>query len=64
MFLKSTKEELERILFESDTKEGKFFDIALLILIIATVLMDGEVGVTGGNKRSGITIIFETNYSH
>ncbi len=38
MFLEKTKQELQRIFFDSDTKEGRLFDIVLLFLIMSSVL--------------------------
>ena len=35
----SWKERLHEIIYEADTKEGKLFDVILLIAIIASILL-------------------------
>lgn len=69
--MRKIKDHLYEIIFEADTKEGKFFDIALLIVILISValVMLESVPVIQENNRQflkisewAITIIFTFEY--
>jgi voltage-gated potassium channel len=48
--MKSFKEDLYEIIFEADTKAGKYFDVVLLIVIIISVLLVMLESVPGIRK--------------
>ena len=69
--MKSTREKLYEIIFEADTREGKAFDVVLLIVILLSVLLVMLESVPsirenyGGELRImewGITAIFSVEY--
>lgn len=68
---KKWKHDLYEIIFESDTREGKSFDIVLLIVILSSVILVILESVPEFNKKFGgifkslewgITIIFSLEY--
>ncbi len=68
---KSRQEQLYEIIFEADTREGKFFDIALLIVILISILLVLLESVPAINKNYSvllkvlewtITLIFTAEY--
>jgi voltage-gated potassium channel len=65
------REHLHEVIFEADTPAGKLFDVALLVLIVASVLTVILESVTGVQARHGIilqaaewffTILFTVEY--
>lgn len=68
----TTKERIHEIIFEADTKEGKFFDVAIMILIVLSVIVASLETVSGISLKYGaflylfewiITIIFTLEYA-
>ncbi len=69
--LSPTKEYLHRIIFEADTPAGKFFDVALLVLILLSVLVVMIETVPSYQEKYGsiflvlewiFTIVFTVEY--
>ncbi len=69
--MKNIKDHLHEIIFEADTKEGKFFDVALLIVIlisVALVMLESVPVIQQNNKQIlkfsewVITAIFTLEY--
>ena len=69
--MKKIKDHLHEIIFEADTKEGKFFDVALLVVIlisVALVMLESVPEIQQDNRQIlkilewAITIIFTVEY--
>lgn len=69
--MKKIKDQLHEIIFEADTKEGKFFDVALLVVIlisVALVMLESVPEIQQDNRQIlkilewAITIIFTVEY--
>jgi len=69
--MKNLKEHLHEIIFEADTKEGKFFDVALLIIILISVvlvMLESVPEIQQNNRQLlkisewAITVIFTIEY--
>ncbi|NOR74264.1 MAG: ion transporter [Draconibacterium sp.] len=69
--MKGLKNHLYEIIFEADTKEGKFFDVALLVVIVisvALVMLESVPVIQQNNQQLlklsewAITIIFTIEY--
>ena len=69
--MRKIKDHLHEIIFEADTKEGKFFDVALLIVIlisVALVMLESVPEIQQNNRQLlkisewAITVIFTIEY--
>ena len=47
------KDKLHEIIYEADTKEGKFFDVILLIAILASIVLVMLESINSINSRYG-----------
>lgn len=55
--VKNFKDKLHEIIFEADTREGKLFDVVLLVIIIVSVVLVMLESVPGIRKNHGDTLV-------
>lgn len=55
--MSNIKEKLHEIIFEADTREGKLFDVVLLVIIVVSVVLVMLESVPGIRKNHGDTLV-------
>lgn len=55
--MSNIKEKLHEIIFEADTREGKLFDVVLLVIIVVSVVLVMLESVSGIRKNHGDTLV-------
>ena len=61
---KGWKAKLHEIIYEADTPAGKLFDVVLLILILASILLVMLESVTEFADKHGKLLYFRMDYHH